>query len=65
MSTDESKTWDVENPIQLALSADFYVGWPVTLQLADASLITSYAITAYVKQPPDRSVTEVVRWRMP
>jgi hypothetical protein len=26
----------------VALSANFYTGWPVTLQLADGSLITSY-----------------------
>ncbi len=65
VSTDEGKFWDLDRPIQLALSADIYVGWPVTLQLADGSLITSYAITAYLRQPPETTVTEVVRWHMP
>ena len=50
----------------LALSSDFYVGWPVTLQLADGSLITSYTIRAYLKQiTGQQNVTEVVRWRLP
>jgi len=65
VSRDEGKSWDLDHPIQLALSADIYVGWPVTLQLEDQSLITSYAITAYLKQPPETTVTEVVRWKMP
>ncbi len=65
VSKDGGKSWDLDHPIQLALSADIYVGWPVTLQLADGSLITSYAITAYLKQPPGTTVTEVVRWSMP
>ena len=65
VSKDEGKSWDLDHPIQLALSAANYAGWPVTLQLADGSLITSYAITAYLKQPPETTVTEVVRWEMP
>lgn len=65
LSRDGGRTWDRDHPIQLALSADYYVGWPATLQLADQSLITSYALTAYVKQPPETTVTEVVRWRLP
>jgi len=65
LSRDGGKTWNLENPIQLALSADLYVGWPVTVQLKDNSLMTSYAITAYLKQPPETTVSEVVRWRLP
>ena len=65
LSRDGGKTWDLENPIQLALSANLYVGWPVTVQLKDNSLMTSYAITAYLKQPPETTVSEVVRWRLP
>ena len=34
-------------------------------QLEDGTLLTSYASTAYMNQPPDRTVCEVVRWRMP
>ena len=41
------------------------MGWPLTLQLKDGSLLTAYALTAYLKQPPDLFVTEVVRWRWP
>jgi len=65
LSTDGGKTWDLDNPIQLALSADLYVGWPVTLQLSDDSLLTSYASTSYLHQPPDTTTCEVVRWWLP
>jgi len=64
VSYDYGKTWDTENPVQLALSADFYAGWPVTCQLPDGSLITSYATTAYYKQPPDITTCEVVKWKL-
>lgn len=65
LSEDGGKTWDLDQPIQLALSADMYVGWPVTLQLPDESLITSYAATTYCQQPPARTTCEVVRWSVP
>jgi len=65
VSSDGGKTWSRDRPAQLALSALNNVGWPVTLQLKDGSLLTAYALTAYLKQPPDRFVTEVVRWRWP
>ncbi|MFH0963943.1 MAG: sialidase family protein [Planctomycetota bacterium] len=65
LSEDGGRTWDLDHPILLALSADLYVGWPVTLQLPDGSLITSYASTSYVKEPPDTTTCEVVRWRLP
>ena len=65
VSSDGGRTWDRDHPIQLALSAHNQVGWPVTVQLADDSLLTGYALTAYLKQPPDKSVTETVRWRLP
>lgn len=65
VSKDAGKTWDTEHPIELALSAGYSVGWPVTLQLPDRSLITCYAIEAYLHQPPENVVTEVVRWRLP
>jgi hypothetical protein len=64
-SSDGGATWELDNPIQLALSADIYVGWAVTLQLADGSLITSYAATTYYNQPAQRTTSEVVRWRLP
>lgn len=65
LSNDGGKTWDTSRPIELALSAGYSVGWPVTLQLADRSLLTSYAIEAYLHQPPEHVVTETVRWRLP
>lgn len=65
VSTDGGRSWDREHPARLVLSADLYVGWPVTIQLADRSLLTAYAITAYLEQPPQKTVTEVVRWKLP
>ena len=65
VSTDGGRTWDRDHPARLVLSADLYVGWPVTIQLADQSLLTAYAITAYIEQPPQKTVTEVVRWKLP
>jgi hypothetical protein len=37
----------------------------VTLQLADRSLMTCYAIEAYLRQPPEHVVTETVRGKLP
>ena len=65
LSKDGGKTWDRDHPIRLAASADLYVGWPVTLQLKDRSLLTAYALTAFLLQPPETTATEVVRWRLP
>lgn len=65
ISNDGGITWDLRNPIQLSLSASIWVGWPVTLQLQDNSLITSYASTTYLQQPPDMFTCEVVRWHLP
>ncbi len=75
ISDDGGKTWDIENPIELALSADFNTGWAGTLQLPDSSLITCYASTTYLqvdcydpdymKWPAEKQTTEVVRWNLP
>ena len=65
VSSDGGQTWDHDHPVQLALSSLNQVGWPVTLQLDDGSLVTAYALTAYLKQPPDMFVTETVHWRLP
>ena len=69
-SDDGGRTWSFDAPIQLAVSADCYTGWPVTVELDDDELITCYMITAYLKEPPEatgvqRNVCEVVRWRLP
>ena len=65
VSSDGGKTFDRDNPIQLAISSNCYAGWPVTLQLEDGSLITSYATTIYAEKDLPRSACEVVRWRLP
>ena len=75
VSDDGGRTWSCDAPVQLALSADCYTGWPVTVELDGdpedgAELITCYMITAYLNEPPEpkgvqRSVCEVVRWRLP
>jgi hypothetical protein len=68
VSKDGGKTWDLDHPIELALSGGYYVGWPVTLELPDHSLLTCYANEAYAysRQPPHENVvTEVVRWNLP
>jgi len=64
VSADGGRTWDREHPVILSLSADIYVGWAVTLEMPDGSLMTSYATTSYLKQPPDTTTCEVVRWRL-
>ena len=75
ISEDKGKTWDLDDPIQLALSADLNVGWPVTLQLPDNSLVTAYGSTThmrhtYISGPyqewsTDKLSCEVVCWNMP
>jgi len=65
VSSDGGKTFDRDNPIRLAVSSNCYTGWPVTLQLEDGSLITSYAVTIYAEKDAPRCATEVVRWRLP
>ena len=70
VSEDDGETWSNDTPVQLAISADCFTGWASTVQLPDGDLITSYAITAYLNQPPnpggaERNVCEVVRWQLP
>ena len=65
LSADQGRTWDLDHTIRLSTSNGIWVGWPVTLQLPDRSLITSYAATAYPEQPPDKVTSEVVRWQLP
>jgi len=65
VSSDGGKTWDHDNPVQVSLSSDLWVGWPVTLELPNGDLITSYAATTYWKESLDKTTCEVVRWRLP
>ena len=75
VSEDGGRTWNADNPIELALSADFDVGWPVTLRLPDGGLITCYGSTTYLqadyydadymKWRSEKQTCEVVRWHLP
>lgn len=65
LSDDGGRTWDLDHTIRLATSNGYYVGWPVTLELTPGDMITSYALTAYCEQPPNRFTSEVVRWGLP
>ncbi|MCK5734632.1 MAG: exo-alpha-sialidase [Candidatus Latescibacteria bacterium] len=65
LSADGGRTWDLDRTIRLSTSNGYYVGWAVTLELPDHSLITSYAVTSYPEEPPDRFTSEVVRWKLP
>lgn len=69
LSSDLGETWDTAHPIQLAISADLYVGWPISLQLDDGQILTSYAATVYPKfrdgTSADQSTCQVVRWQLP
>ena len=75
ISDDAGRSWNLDDPIQLALSADLNVGWPVTLQLPDSSLVTAYGSTthmqpSYVAGPYDQWATEkmsceVLCWQLP
>ncbi len=64
-SSDGGRTWQRDRPVLLFHSADLYVCWTVTVELPDGSLITSYASTTYVRQPPNTTTCEVVRWSWP
>ena len=65
LSRDQGRSWDLDHTIRLSTSNGYWVGWPVTLELPDRTLITSYAATTYVEQPPDKVTSEVVRWQLP
>ena len=75
ISSDRGRTWATDDPIQLALSADLNVGWPVTLQLPDTSLVTAYGSTTHLQPSyvsgsynawsPEKLSCEVVCWQMP
>lgn len=63
LSQDNGKTWDHERPYQLALSANGYVGWAVTIE-SSGRLYTAYAATTYLSQPPKTTTCEFVRWTL-
>jgi len=69
LSGDLGETWDSRRPIQLAISADLYVGWPVSVQLPGGDILTTYAATVYPKfrdgTSADQSTCEAVRWQLP
>ncbi len=74
LSDDNGQTWDYAHPIQLANSLSMYTGWPTSLQMPDGTILTSYAIQAYMEKHGeetiasgggDNSAFEVVRWQLP
>lgn len=69
LSDDLGGTWDTRRPIQIAISADLYVGWPVSLQLAGGEILTTCATTRYPNfrdgTNADMSTCEAVRWQLP
>ena len=66
LSDDGGRTWNWDNTIRLSIANGIHVGWGVTLQLDDGSMITSYSVESYSSEKPLDSVTcEVVRWNLP
>jgi hypothetical protein len=69
LSSDGGNTWDLDNTISLSVSNDHYAGWPVTIELEDGSLITSYVVTSHRETPMSRPTCgitcELVRWNLP
>jgi len=73
LSEDNGQTWDYDHPIQLTNSMSMYTGWPTSLQMPDGTILTSYAIQAYmekneageIEQGSGNSAFEVVRWALP
>ncbi len=64
VSTDGGRTFDLAHATMLALSSDYYVGWPVTVEFADGTLGTLYASTPFLSQKPDSTACEFVRWSL-
>ena len=65
-SSDLGRTWDTDHPLMLAMSSDIYVGWPVTLELPEGGMITSYATTAFLTRETGRGTAfQIVRWDLP
>jgi len=66
-SYDYGKTWDHENPFQLAWSNGGCTGWSTTRELPDGALVTIHACEPYHIEPVEsgRMVCQTVRWHMP
>ena len=67
VSDDGGQTWDVEHPLQLAISNAAPAGWATTRQLPDGVLVTIYALSPYHIEPPETGCTvcHTVRWELP
>ncbi len=77
ISSDNGKTWDTENPINLAGSWPDFFGMPVSLEQPDGSILTAHSIiltaesntdaygNALPEDPYTDSVVHAVRWRLP
>lgn len=64
LSEDNGLTWDYKSYYQLAISADYYVGWGTTIELPNGELLTCYASTPYLFEPPNSTVCETVKWNL-
>jgi len=66
VSYDYGKTWDLEHPVQLALSNGAKTGWATTRELPDGTLVTIYAMEPYHIEPKEsgRNVCHSVRWTL-
>ena len=64
ISNDNGKTWSTDRPIYLAYSTRCYTGWPTSVQLADGSILTMVAASAYAGSQ-DFTRAETVRWQLP
>ena len=68
VSGDGGRTWEKE-VVRLAVSQNAFVGWPMSVEMEDGSILTAYGTTAYLEHEDavgtlDR-VAEVVRWKAP
>ncbi len=55
LSEDNGRTWDNDHPIQLGEAPTCYAGYPTSLQVADGSIVTTWAGGGF----------NIVRWELP
>ena len=71
LSDDEGRTFDMEHPIQLAVSRDECGGFARSVLLDDGMIVTVHSLRPYVEcEDPKESLwsdlcCDVVRWRLP
>ncbi len=55
LSEDDGQTWDTDHPIQLGIAPTCYGGCPVSLQMSDGAIVTTWAGGGF----------HIVRWELP